>query len=66
MKQHQNVRSVVAVGWANGSIVNPTLMPRISWVAKSMQPNRHLSRLKLVANITKEFMNETTSDYALC
>ena len=41
----------VAVGWANGSIVNPTLMPRISWVAKSMQPNLHrnLSRLKMVA-----------------
>ena len=38
----------VAVGWANGSIVNPTLMPRISWVAKSMQPNlhRYFPRLK--------------------
>ena len=42
----------VVVGWANGSIVNPTLMPRISWVAKSMQPNlhRYLSRLKWVAS----------------
>ena len=33
LKTGQSACVDIAVGWANGSIVNPTLMPRISWVA---------------------------------